>query len=143
MPAVRFCCTAGELESESSITSVAGERLREVQAAAKQQQALASGLITAGELAYICRPLAYVIALRLWVPLSCVLQTTQRLCTCVPVLCHCLSVCLCLALLLLNALLTQGMTKTDKHSTAPPTAGDPRCTVTSVSHDGPVQTCMT
>ena len=56
---------AGELESESSMTSVAGEKMREVQAAAKQQQALASGLIKAGELAFICRPLAYVIALRM------------------------------------------------------------------------------
>ncbi len=38
--------------------------MREVQAAAKQQQALATSLIKAGELANICRPLAYVIALR-------------------------------------------------------------------------------
>lgn len=71
--------TAGELESESSITSVAGEKLREVQAAAKHQQALASGLIKAGELAYICRPLAYVIALRMWGPVSCMLPTKQFL----------------------------------------------------------------
>ena len=56
---------AGELESESSMTSVAGEKMRGVQAAARQQQALAMGLIKAGELAYICRPLAYVIALRM------------------------------------------------------------------------------
>lgn len=58
-------CVAGELDSESSMTSVAGGKMREVQAAAKQQQALASRLIQAGELAYICRPLAYVIALRM------------------------------------------------------------------------------
>lgn len=38
--------------------------MREVQAAAKQQQALATTLIKAGEVANICRPLAYVIALR-------------------------------------------------------------------------------
>ena len=38
--------------------------MREVQAAAKQQQALATTLVKAGELAHICRPLAYVIALR-------------------------------------------------------------------------------
>ena len=38
--------------------------MREVQAAAKQQQALATALVKAGELAHICRPLAYVIALR-------------------------------------------------------------------------------
>ena len=56
---------AGELESESSLTSVAGEKMREVQAAARQQQRLATVLIKAGELAYICRPLAYVIALRM------------------------------------------------------------------------------
>ena len=56
---------------------MAGEKLREVQAAAKQQQALASGLIKAGELAYICRPLAYVIALRMWGSLSCMLLTKQ------------------------------------------------------------------
>ncbi|KAL3158298.1 hypothetical protein ABBQ38_010542 [Trebouxia sp. C0009 RCD-2024] len=55
-----------ELDSESSMTSVAGEKMLEVQAAAKQQQALASRLIRAGELAYICRPLAYVIALRMY-----------------------------------------------------------------------------
>lgn len=53
-----------ELESESSLTTTAGEKMREVQAAAKQQQALATALIKAGELAHICRPLAYVIALR-------------------------------------------------------------------------------
>ena len=47
------------------MTGVAGEKMREVQAAAKQQQTLASGLIKAGELAFICRPLAYVIALRM------------------------------------------------------------------------------
>lgn len=56
---------AGELESESSMTSVAGEKMRGVQAAARQQHTLAMGLIKAGELAYICRPLAYVIALRM------------------------------------------------------------------------------
>ena len=71
---------AGELESESSITSVAGEKLRQVQAAAKQQQALASGLIKAGELAYIYRPLAYVMALRMLGPLSCVLLTKLAVC---------------------------------------------------------------
>ncbi|KAL0024326.1 hypothetical protein WJX79_009218 [Trebouxia sp. C0005] len=53
-----------ELESESSLTTTAGEKMREVQAAAKQQQALATTLIKAGEVANICRPLAYVIALR-------------------------------------------------------------------------------
>lgn len=56
---------ADELDLESSMTSVAGERMREMQAAAKQQQAIASGLIKAGELACICRPLAYVVALRM------------------------------------------------------------------------------
>ena len=59
---------AGELESESSLTTTAGVKMREVQAAAKQQQALATTLIKAGELANICRPLAYVIALRWFVP---------------------------------------------------------------------------
>ncbi len=54
-----------ELESESSLTSTAGEKMREMQAAAKQQQAMATSLIKAGELAHICRPLAYVIALRM------------------------------------------------------------------------------
>ncbi len=65
----------GELESESSLTTTAGEKMREVQAAAKQQQALATTLIKAGELAHICRPLAYVIALR-WcaLELACVVQ---------------------------------------------------------------------
>jgi hypothetical protein len=58
----QYC--VGELESESSLTTTAGEKMREVQAAAKQQQALATALIKAGELANICRPLAYVIALR-------------------------------------------------------------------------------
>lgn len=91
---------------------MAGERLREVQAAAKQQQALASGLITAGELAYICRPLAYVIALRLWVSLSCVLlRISQRVCllsvyshVCLSCAVVCLSACLCLPCLPLKAL---------------------------------------
>lgn len=95
--------TAGELESESSMTSVAGEKLREVQAAAKQQQGLASGLIKAGELAYICRPLAYVIALRMWGPVSCMLLTKQSLClllvredVCACLVCYCLlSDCAC------------------------------------------------
>ena len=54
----------GELESESSVTTTADEKMREVQAAAKQQQALAFRLIKAGELMHICRPLAYVLALR-------------------------------------------------------------------------------
>ncbi|DBA87773.1 TPA: Peroxisomal membrane protein pex16, variant 3 [Trebouxia sp. C0004] len=53
-----------ELESESSLTTTAGEKMREVQAAAKQRQALAAALIKAGELANVCRPLAYVVALR-------------------------------------------------------------------------------
>lgn len=70
--------------------------MREVQAAAKQQQGLASGLIKAGELAYICRPLAYVIALRMWGPV-CTLLTKQFLCllSVHEYLCACL-VCYCL-----------------------------------------------
>ena len=56
---------AGELESESSLTDTAGEKMREVQATVKQQQALATSLLKAGELAHMCRPLAYVMALRM------------------------------------------------------------------------------
>lgn len=55
-----------ELESESSLTDTAGEKMREVQATVKQQQALATSLLKAGELAHMCRPLAYVMALRIY-----------------------------------------------------------------------------
>ena len=56
---------AGELESEKSLTTSGDKKFRGSLSAAKQQQALASRLIKAGELAHMCRPLAYVIALRM------------------------------------------------------------------------------